>query len=316
MRKFIIFLGIAFLVVGGIFLGISIKAGAFSKKNVYEQEYVLENNIVDFSVDLKTANIILKKSEDGTNKVVMAKVEDQTFDEPIVEGNSLVIKQLKDSVKWYERIFNFNWQESKITVYLTSDNYGDFVVKSHTGNVTISEGFTFNNVNINESTGNVKFNSNVVDLLKINVSTGNIYASGVSANIIDFHTSTGNIKINSSDATEQIKLRASTGNITISDSTSNTFDSNTSTGNVKLINYIVNNKMTIITDTGDVKFDRCDASELSIKTDEGDVKGTLLTAKIFYAVSDTGKINVPHYTFGGICEIKTDTGDIVLKIAE
>ena len=66
--------------------------------------------------------------------------------------------------------------------------------------------------------------------------------------------------------------------------------------------------------TGKMNFTDCDANELYIKTSTGDIKGNLLTNKIFITESDTGKINVPKSTKGGICEISTDTGDIMIEI--
>ena len=53
-----------------------------------------------------------------------------------------------------------------------------------------------------------------------------------------------------------------------------------------------------------------------VETDTGDVRGTILTSKIFFAKSDTGDEDVPETTTGGICRIKTDTGDIKIRIKE
>jgi DUF4097 and DUF4098 domain-containing protein YvlB len=74
--------------------------------------------------------------------------------------------------------------------------------------------------------------------------------------------------------------------------------------------------MSVETNTGKVKFDRCDAGEMQIKTDTGSVTGSLLSPKIFFAEADTGKIDVPKSTYGGKCEITTDTGDIRITVTE
>jgi len=52
---------------------------------------------------------------------------------------------------------------------------------------------------------------------------------------------------------------------------------------------------------------------LRIKTDTGNVTGTLLSEKVFLVETDTGRINVPRTTAGGVCEITTDTGDVLLS---
>jgi hypothetical protein len=53
---------------------------------------------------------------------------------------------------------------------------------------------------------------------------------------------------------------------------------------------------------------------MNIETSTGSVKGTILTPKIFMIRSDTGKINVPETTTGGICRIRTSTGNISITI--
>ena len=65
----------------------------------------------------------------------------------------------------------------------------------------------------------------------------------------------------------------------------------------------------------DVSFESFDAAEIFIKTDTGDVEGELLSAKVFIAKTDTGKINVPSTATGGRCEISTDTGDIRITVS-
>ena len=66
-------------------------------------------------------------------------------------------------------------------------------------------------------------------------------------------------------------------------------------------------------DFPDVRFEGCDAGELSVRTDTGDVTGTLLSGKVFLVQSDTGRVEVPKTVSGGRCEIATDTGDILIE---
>ena len=63
-----------------------------------------------------------------------------------------------------------------------------------------------------------------------------------------------------------------------------------------------------------MRFDGCDAAEITVKTGTGDVTGTLLSDKVFLTETGTGRIDVPKSTVGGRCEINTDTGDIKIDI--
>ena len=83
-----------------------------------------------------------------------------------------------------------------------------------------------------------------------------------------------------------------------------------------MTNLIVSGHLQAETNTGDITFDRCDAATMKITADTGNVTGTLLTPKIILAQSDTGRVDVPRSTEGGICEITTDTGRISISFAE
>ena len=79
---------------------------------------------------------------------------------------------------------------------------------------------------------------------------------------------------------------------------------------------VATEKIKCTTDTGDIELDGCDAPELYFESSTGDVEGTLYSAKQFITSSKTGDIHVPRSdSDGGICEIKTATGDIEIRIS-
>ncbi len=169
----------------------------------------------------------------------------------------------------------FNWHKNTVIVYLPAATFENLNIISSTGNIKICEDFTFKNLNAKLSTGNVEIKSNVEKLLNIETSTGIIVLNGINANNL-------NIKC--------------------------------STGNVSLIKTIVTEHIEIYTSTGNVCFEDSDADTIKVKVSTGNVRGTLLSNKIFYAKTHTGRINVPQSTTGGICEIETSTGNINISI--
>jgi DUF4097 and DUF4098 domain-containing protein YvlB len=86
-----------------------------------------------------------------------------------------------------------------------------------------------------------------------------------------------------------------------------------STGDVTLTSVLADS-FVIKTSTGDVKLNLSDAKEINIETDTGRVEGSLLSEKIFKCESSSGSIKVPHTTSGGICKIRTSTGNIIITI--
>ena len=101
---------------------------------------------------------------------------------------------------------------------------------------------------------------------------------------------------------QHLTVKHSIGGATLEDVQCQDLTVKASTGAVRLTNAIVDNKMDII-------FNDSDAASLKIETDTGDVKGNFLSPKIVYFDSDTGHGNYPKETSGGICDIKTDTGN-------
>ena len=176
--------------------------------------------------------------------------------------------------KWYEHI-GITVGSPKITVYLPHNEYVSLSIKESTGDVSILNNFKFDSIDIAVSTGDINIENLTAGSIGIKVSTGDTFLTNVTCESL-----------------------ASTG----------------STGDITMSGVIASGKFSIERSTGDVKFDKCDASEIYVKTDTGDVGGSLLSEKIFFPESDTGKIDVPKTTSGGKCEITTDTGDIKIRI--
>jgi DUF4097 and DUF4098 domain-containing protein YvlB len=88
------------------------------------------------------------------------------------------------------------------------------------------------------------------------------------------------------------------------------------TGDQDYTDLLVRDKLDCRASTGDVTLTRSDAATLAILTDTGDVTASLLSPKIVYAETDTGSVQIPHSTEGGVFEITTDTGDIRVQFEE
>jgi DUF4097 and DUF4098 domain-containing protein YvlB len=173
--------------------------------------------------------------------------------------------------------------------------------------------FSFESVKINSHTGDVSLTSSS-DEVNIKLSTGNIKLENINIDNASLVTATGNHYLKNVVATNNVFIESSTGTITLNNVDCKNLTAITDTGRVKLTDVIATGRFEISTETGGVTLEDSDASEMNIETSTGSVKGTILTPKIFMARSDTGKINVPETTTGGICRIRTSTGNISITI--
>ncbi len=166
------------------------------------------------------------------------------------------------------------YENPKMTIYLPKTEYEALTIETETGDVSVPKDFNFKTIDIDGDTSDIKCLASASNL-EIETSTGDVNLDTVTADRISLSTDTGDIKLKS---------------------------------------VVADNSIEIETDTGDVKFEGSDAKNISVETDTGDVTGTLLTPKVFFTESDTGRISVPKATTGGKCEITTETGDIKIDI--
>ena len=282
-----------------------------SVKFVSNTHYITEE-FTNISIDTDTADVILVRSENNECKVVLREALNEKHTVTVEDGTLKI--SIKDNRKWYEHITFFSFSLPKITIYLPENVYGALTVKQDTGDITLPSAFTFESVDLSGSTGDARLNSTVTGPVRIERSTGDIEVQSAKVGALALITSTGDVDVASTDCEGKIYVSVSTGEVEMEDVKCETFTSTGSTGEITLENVDVSGQINITRSTGDVKFERSDAAEIYVITDTGDVRGNLKTSKIFFTESDTGDVNVPRSTEGGICDIKTDTGDIKITI--
>ena len=305
-----IIIGSVLLAVGGVLIALGVRNNMAAARvtNTYE----VKESFSKFDIDIETADLEFKLSPDISNKVVCEETEKDKHEVSVI-NNTLSIKY-HDERKWHEKIFNFNTAKMKVTVYLSELEFDSLKIDMSTGDVVVPDFFTFNSVNSSLSTGDILFYADVVNDANIKTTTGYIDLEKVNASVLKLNASTGNVSLKNVHVTNGIQIDVTTGSINLDDVTAKNYKSTSSTGNVVLKNTVIENEINIHTSTGDVMFDRSDAVTLNIETSTGDVTGTFLTSKIFYVQTTTGSINVPISTEGGLCKVKTTTGDVSLSI--
>jgi len=273
--------------------------------------YEINEKFISISIKTDTADIKIVPS--ATEKVLVECYELKNAKHAVSVKEGWLYVEVVDTRKWYEHI-GINTGSPKITVYIPEGKYNWLSIKSDTGAVEVPKDFRFNNIEITESTGDVTCFASVSRTLKIKTATGGIRVEDMSARTLNLSVSTGAVTVSNVACEEHATINVSTGRSNITNMTCESFESLGSTGDISLKNVVATGSLSIKRDTGDVKFDGCDAAEISVVTDTGDIKGSLLSDKTFIAKSDTGRVNVPKSGAGGRCEITSDTGDIFISV--
>ncbi len=298
-----------------LFVGVMTALGwDFKKLTTVEYEtnsYEISEAFESISIDTDRADIVFELSDDGKCRVEC--YEDVKAIHSVDVKKGVLTIDVDDERSWSDHI-QLNFDSPRITFFLPETDYTSLLIDNKTGDIKIPDDFRFANAEINVSTGDVDFNATCTETIKIKASTGDICIEHISAGSLDIDVTTGKVLVTDVICEGDITVDVSTGKVYLTDIECRKFASSGSTGDISLNDVIVEEKISVKRSTGDVKLDGSDAEEIYVRTDTGDVTGSLLTEKIFFTETDTGDIDVPESLEGGKSEIKTDTGDITIKI--
>lgn len=275
--------------------------------NTYEISEVFDG----ISMNTDTADIIFAFSDDGKCRVEC--YEEKNAKHSVAVEDGILTIEVIDERSVYDYI-DINFYSAKITVYLPKAKYTSLLIHESIGDLEIPKDFTFKDVDISLSTGDVDFCASASETIKIKTSTGDISVENISAGALELSVSTGKVTVSSVTCKGDVTVGVSTGKAYLTDIACKSVISSGSTGDIFLDNVIAAENFSIKRSTGDIRFDSSDAPEIFVETHTGDVTGTLLTDKVFITQTDTGRVDVPKTATGGRCEINTDTGDIKIKI--
>ena len=319
MKKFIIpfiIVGATLLTAGAIVFAVGISNYKVNG-NMQTNTYDLDQSFNKFNFDLDVADVEFRVSDNDKSQVICEEKEKQPHEVKV--SNDTLYITASDQREWYEKAFDFNYKPQKVTVYMPAKEYDAFLLKSSTGNLKMPNDFSFASGDIKESTGNIDWKANVNGLIKVETSTGGIALKGIKADKAEIKASTGNVLLEQLEVSQKIDVKTSTGNIAIKETTARDLETKCSTGHVALVDTVITESIKNKTGTGDVGYKDSDAKNIDIETDTGDVVLELLTKKMVYYQTDTGKVRIPKLDASeladvvGVCNITTDTGDITVS---
>lgn len=265
------------------------------------------------SINSDTADIEFVLSEGGNCKVECLD-EENLRHSVSVEDDTLTIELIDERSVMDHVNIGMGVGSSRITVYLPKTEYASLLIRESTGYIEMPADFSFKDVDISLSTGDVDFGASASGLLKIRTSTGQIHTQNLSAGELDLTASTGNVTVSGVSCEGDVLVHVTTGKVNLTDLACKNVITSGNTGDIFMKNVLASETFSIERSTGDVAFDACDAAEIFVTTDTGDVSGTLLSDKVFLTQTDTGDVDVPKTITGGRCEITTDTGDVRISI--
>ena len=276
--------------------------------------FPINESFRDIEIHADESDIFFTESEDGSAGVIFTETE-HVKHEVSVENGVLRISS-KDHRNWTDHLLSFGTQSVSVTVCLPSAEYGALVIDSNTGDITVPAFPVFETLQITTDTGDVSCEASVSGPAAVKTNTGGIRAEKIRTEQLSLSVTTGDIFAEDMACKNELSVSVDTGRTELKNAACGSFVSTGSTGDLDLENVLVKKTLSVSRDTGEVRFDACDAGELTVRTSTGDVEGTLCSEKEFLVETSTGDVDVPETTSGGKCSITTSTGDIRIRISE
>lgn len=326
MKKLVV-IGILILILGIMVSGVSFALmgfsfGGFAEEKYENRETACGTDITRIEIRANIEKVTVLRAEGDSCRVICS--ENDALKHTVAVEDGVLTVRSEDTRKWYEHIgFNVNVRP-KITVYVPPVSC-DLDITTDTGDVEIDGAFSWKDIRIRTDTGDVVCRDAAEGSVSVQTSTGDIHwalsedplREGLNvAGDLALQVTTGRIRAEHVRCGGNVTIRVSTGKTSLEDFACVNLESAGSTGDITLKDTFVAESLSIRRSTGDVRLENSDAGELHVHTDTGSVTGTLLSPKVFFTETDTGKVQVPRSLTGGECEITTDTGDIRIGIAE
>ncbi len=316
-KKTIVALSLGAVVLGGLIcLGAMASADfdftALGTVQTSDTVLTVEEPFDHVIVTSGTSDIRILPAEDGAAKVVSRTMERMPVTAEVQSGTLRITE--RDERRWYEHIGIF-FGETYIEVYLPEEDYGTIALQTDTGDVSVPSGSAVVQLNIQTDTGDVTVGALAAsEKVVITTDTGDILLEGVTVPQMSHETGTGDITVKDGTVSRSLRLEGDTGRIAVSGVSCGSLYAEGDTGDIRLENTLVSGKLELENNTGDVIIAASDADSVTIETDTGGVKAEFLTPKMVFAKSDTGRVKVPSTRSGGMCEIKSNTGNIDVTI--
>ena len=303
-------------------------------------------------VDTITADVTFAYAEDGVCRVETRDRESIIYTAEILDGTLLI--RAADNRAWYQHLFVGVSANRSVQIYLPAKSLKSLTVDVTAGDVSVPRDFTFSgNVELSSHSGDLTLLAAVEGDTSLETTTGDVTVEGkhktvsasattgdvtlrhVDAKELTVSVTTGSIHVQKAVAVA-VTAAAGTGDVILEDViTDDAIRVTTTTGDQQLLRVLCGSMTlragsgcvtltesvalghaAVKTTTGDVTFVRSDAVTLSVDVTTGDVTGSLLTSKIFSVASTSGSVNVPQFSVGGLCEIKTTSGSVRITIEE
>lgn len=273
--------------------------------------YGIDQQVTAIVVESGEESVRLLPAGDGECRAVCTENENGSLTYDVSVSDGVLSVRARDQRRWYERIGIFV-VSGGVELYLPQGDYESLTIRTSSGSVHVPEDFSFDQVQLESSSGSVNFSAGVEGALAVKTSSGGISVADTAPRELTLRTHSGGIYLERVEAEASLNAASSSGRVSLTNVTCGSLNAQTSSGGIRLTDVIALEMLRAQSSSGSVRLTRCDGAALNIRTSSGSVSGTLLSDKVFLTDTSSGSINVPRTVSGGVCEVTTSSGSIKL----
>lgn len=301
-----------------IFTGLLMVSFDFSRLSTADFEtntYEIAEDFQSIHIQTNEHNITLQPSADGSCRLICTD-SDRVTHSMAVENGTLTVRRT-DNRRWYQHIGIYLGEDDElsVTLFLPKDRYDALYAKSVSGDITLPDGFSFAELELTSTSGEIMVQSSSASKLSVSTVSGDIELSGTTAQTLTVCSTSGETDLSRLTA-ESLRVQTTSGDQELQElQIAGPAELETTSGEVALKDTLANS-VQIQTVSGDIALKNADASAFTVKTGSGWVEGTLRSGKLFTVHTTSGSIRVPDPDpAGGTFDVTTVSGDVTLKIA-
>lgn len=282
------------VIAGAAVASVGFRFTQFNTSKFEKTTYTITDSFENINVKAVESNIIFLPSDGDTCEVVCEENE-KIIHNVSVKNNTLEISR-KDLRKWYEHfdVF-FGISDFEMQIYLPRGEYEKLHAVSVSGDIVISDSFTFREAKLETTSGNISFESGTKDAWYGKTVSGDISAKNFTGGCVEIKTTSGEIELE--------------------DSLADSLNIISTSGDISLEKTVAETDVFIKSTSGEISLDGCDGGDIEIKTVSGDVEGSLSSAKRFITHTTSGDVYLPDSDSSApTCKITTTSGDIHITI--
>ncbi len=280
---------------------------AVAENSAEEQTFEIADAFDEIEIENASGTIRVEKAQDGVCRAVCTQTDSYRYEVGVKEG-ALKIRGVRSGVFG---IIGFGSGDAGVCLYLPEKTYAEIEIETASGDVTIYEGLTFRDVDMDAASGNLNFRAVCTGILEVDTSSGDVKIGGT-ANGVKIETASGSVAL-TADA-QNVSVETTSGDVKIESKKIETARISTTSGDVTFDGAQFGS-LRVGSTSGSIEFIDSDAQKIEARTVSGDVSGNLLTDKIFNIHTTSGDVEAPRSVgSGGECDIKTTSGDVDITV--